>query len=474
MKKGKMKKILLSSLLLTVSSNGFSAISLDNYLGEVTGQNSRIISTQSNMESAGLQRSQAKILTSINAFSLLQLDSDRKQPQFADFEGISREKRTFQVGLEQNSSYGMTHRLFTNYSYINQKEASFIPNPRVANSALAYEFTFPLMRNFMGKNIQYQQDIINKRSTAEMYRESFDQRKVINEAQTAYWRLKTAQEIVKSQEEIIEQGEKFLKWTQGRVRDRLSEESDLRQAQAILDLRKFDLQKEKIELLKAQQVFNSIREQDLFAEVGELEDFPADNLLPSLPSEEEALKRPDLLSIEAQLRAEAVESQRIAELSKMELNLMGSAATNGLSYSAEPAYTKTFSGKYPTYMVGLRLTVPLDRQSVDDVQKSAKLKERGLKSALHRNRYETLAGLSQLKLEYEQLSRQLKIVGHLVEAQEIKLKTERERHRYGRSSTFQLLTFEQDFQQAKQDLIRTKGSLWQLSGQTALYSSQGN
>lgn len=471
--KSKVIKALVLSFTFT-SGHVLSSVSLDTYLQEVTGQNSRITATQNNMASAELQRSQAKILTSINAFSLVQLESDRKQPQFADFEGISRERRTFQLGLEQNSSYGMTHRLFSNYSYINQKEATFILNPRVANSALVYEFTFPLMRNFLGKNTQYQQEIITKRSTAEMYRESFDQRRVINEAQAAYWRLKTAQEIVRSQEEIIEQGVKFLKWTQGRVRDRLSEESDLRQAQAILDLRRFDLQKEKMELLKAQQAFNSIRQLDLYTEVGELEDFPSNDLLPKLPSEEEALNRPDLLGLEAQLRAEALESQRVAELSKMELNLMGSAATNGLSYNAEPAYTKTFSGKYPTYMIGMRLNVPLDRQSVDDVQRAAKLKERGLKSSLLRNRYETLAGLSQLRLEYEQLTQQLKVVSNLVDAQEVKLKTERERHRYGRSSTFQLLTFEQDYQQARQDLIRTKGQLWQLSGQTALYSSQGN
>lgn len=466
--------LIVSTILLLTSGPSFSAVSLDDYLREVTGQNNRITATQNSAEAAQLQLSQAKILTSINAFSLLQIEKDRKQPQFADFEGTSRERRTFQLGLEQNSSYGMTHRLYTNYSYIDQREAVFIPNPRVANAALVYEFNLPLVKNFLGKNTQYQQEIIKTQSTAAMYRESFDQRKVINEAQTAYWRLKTAQEIVKSQEEIIEQGIKFLKWTQGRVRDRLSEDSDLRQAQAILDLRKFDLQKEQIELFKAQQYFNSIRENELHAEVGDLEDFPSTDLLPKLPTEEEALKRPDLLGLESQLRAEAVESQRIAELSKMELNLMGSAASNALSYNAEPSYSKTFSGKYPTYMIGLKLNVPLDRSSVNDVQKAAKLKERGLKSALHRNRYETLAGLSQLRLEYEQLVRQLKIVSNLVEAQEVKLKTERERHRYGRSSTFQLLTFEQDYQQAKQDLIRTKGQLWQLSGQTALYTSQGN
>lgn len=469
------KRLLLSistfSLLISMQSQ---AVSLESYLGEVTGNNSRIESTTSFLASADLQKSQSKILTTINAFSLLQLENDRKQPQFADFEGVSQERRKFQLGLEQNSSYGITHKLYTNYSYLNQKEASFIPNPKVANSALVYEFSFPLVKNFFGKIIQIQQNIIVSRNSSEALRESFEQRKVMNEAKTAYWRLKTAQEIVKSQEEIIQQGENFLKWTKGRVRDRLSEESDLRQAQAILDVRKFDLQKEKIELLLAQQAFNSSRQVALNSTIGELDDFPSDEIIPQLPPEKSALERPDLLSLESQLTAETLEYQRAAESSKMELNLIGSAATNGLSYDAQPDYAKTFSGKYPSYMIGMRLSVPLDRGSVDDVQKAALIKKRGLTAALHRNRFESVVELSQLRLEYEQLSLQLKVVRNLVAAQEAKLKTERERHRYGRSSTFQLLTFEQEYQQAKQDLIRTKGSIWQLSGRTALYLAEGN
>ena len=466
-----MKLIGLLSVLFIAPA--FASVSLDEYLGQVTGQNSRFTSSQNYMTSADLQKAEGKILTSINAFSLLQLENDRKQPQFADFEGVSREKRNFQFGLEQNSSYGIIHRLYTNYAYINQKEANLIPNPRVANSAIIYEFTVPLLRNFMGKSIRLQQEIITRRSTGASLTESYNLRRIINEAKQSYWRLKTAQEIVKSQEEIISQGEEFLAWTKRRVRDRLSEESDLRQAQAILDLRKFDLQKEKLELFRAEQAFNAVRELDVGTPIGRLEEFPDDGLLPVLPTEESALKRPDLLALETQMTAETLESQRAAEMSKMELNLIGSAATNGLSYNSEPDYSKTFSGKYPTYVIGMRLTVPLDRGSVDDIQKSANIKKKGLIAALNRNRYESLAGLSQLRLDYEQLTQQLKVVRNLVSAQENKLKTERERHKYGRSSTFQLLTFEQDYQQAKQDMIRTKGLLWQLSGPASLYASEG-
>jgi outer membrane protein TolC len=457
----------VGALLLSFSS---FAVGLDDYLNQVRGQNNRLAQTQSFMTAADLQRAQGKILTSINAFSLMQAELDRKQPQFAAFEGVSKERRNFQLGLEQNSSTGLVHRLYSDYSYLNQKDASFIPNPRIANTAIVYEFTLPLLRNFNGKSIRLQQDIISQRASGEMHKETFEQRKIINEAKSAYWRLKTAQEIVKTQEEIINQGQKFLDWTRKRVRDRLSEESDLRQAEAIVDLRKFDLQKERRELLKAQQAFNIVRELDPNTEVAELEDFPADDLIPELPTEENALKRPDLMSLEAQLNAETMEAQRAAEMSRMELNLIGTAATNGLAYSGEPDYGKTFSGKYPTYMAGIRLSVPLDRSSMNDIQKSANIRKRGLTSALHRNRYEAISGLSQLRLDYEQLGQELKIVKTLVKAQEDKLRTERERHRYGRSSTFQLLTFEQDYQQARQDLIRTKGLLWQLSGQTSLYA----
>lgn len=447
------------------------AVSLDDYIGQVTKKNSRVNSTQQFLTSADLQKSESKILTSIRAFSLAQVENDHRQPQFAAFEGVSKDRRNFQLGLEQNSGFGINHKLYTNYTYLDQKKATFIPNPKVANSALVYEFTIPLWKNFSGRVIRMQQEIIMARFEGATQRETFEQRKVMAESRATYWRLKTAREIVRLQEEMISQGEKFLSWTQKRVRDKLGEESDLRQAQAILELRRFDLQKETVELRRAEQAFNSMREVNLADAIEELDEFPEDSILPALPSEKEALSRPDLLALEAQLAAETLESRQAAENSKMELNLIGSASTNGLAFSAEPNYSKTFSGKYPAYMVGVRLSVPLDRASVNDVQKAANIKKTGLNYAIRRNRYESVVGLSQLRMDYEQLSAQLKIVRRLVEAQENKIKTERERSRYGRSSTFQLLTFEQDYQQARQDLIRTQGQIWQLTGQALLYTN---
>lgn len=461
--------IVIYSILL--APKGYT-ITLEDYISEVTKQNSRIESTHNFIVSSSLQKSESKIITSIKAFSLLQVENDHRQPQFEAFEGVSKERRNFQLGLEQYSTYGVTHRLYTNYSYLDQKKASFIPNPRVANSALVYEFTVPLLKNFAGRGVRTQQEIIKFRNESNVQKETFEQRKILAASQATYWRLKTAQEIVATQDEIIAQGEKFLSWTQKRVRDKLSEDSDLKQALAIVELRRFDLQKEKIELLKAQQAFNSMREKNLNDPIDTLEDFPSDSILPKLPSEKEALSRPDLLSLESQLASETLETELGAENSKMELNLIGSASTNGLSYDTDPNYGKTLSGKYPAYTLGVRLSVPLDRDSVNDVQKAANLKRYGLNYAIKRNRYESIVGLSQLRLEYEQLSAQLSLVRTLVSAQESKLKSERERSRYGRSTTFQLLTFEQDYQQARQDLIRTQGQIWQLSGQAILYSQQ--
>ncbi len=123
--------------------NPVFAVSLSDYVNQVTKKNSRVDSTQSFLTSADLQKSESQILTSIKAFSLLQVENDHKEPQFAAFEGISKDRRNFQFGLEQNSSWGVTHKLYTNYTYLDQKGASFIPNPKVANSAVIYEFNVP-------------------------------------------------------------------------------------------------------------------------------------------------------------------------------------------------------------------------------------------------------------------------------------------------------------------------------------------
>ena len=88
-------------------------MTLEDYISEVTKRNSRIESTQNFILSSSLQKSESKIITSIKAFSLLQVENDHRQPQFEAFEGVSKERRNFQLGLEQYSTYGVTHRLYT-------------------------------------------------------------------------------------------------------------------------------------------------------------------------------------------------------------------------------------------------------------------------------------------------------------------------------------------------------------------------
>ena len=468
-----MKISTLVSILIMFLHNHIAysqELGLNEFIAQATKQNSRSNSLQDFSISAELSLARADIITSIKAFSLINVENDRKQPQFAAFEGVSRDRRQFQLGVEQLSNFGVTHRLYTNYSYINQKGATLIPQPEVSNSALIYEFSVPLLKNFLGKSVQFQKDIIRKQSESQKYTQSFEYKRIKAQAVSSYWRLKTSQQLVKSQEEILDQGSKFLDWVKSRSKLRLSEDSDLKQAEAIVKLRSFDLQREKIELIKATQAFNSIREVPLDTPVGMLQDFPNDSEIPPVPTEKDAIERLDLKALEAELNSQNSEFQLASENSKMELNLVGSAATNGLSRNTDPEYSKVFSGKYPAYSVGLRLSVPLDRDSVNDIQRSASLKKRGLSYALQRNKFDALASLKQLRTDYEQLQIQLYSAKDLLSAQENKYKTEKNRHKFGRTSTFQLLTFEQDYQVARQQLIRTKGLLWQLSGENVLYS----
>lgn len=466
-----MKKIIfLSCVFIPLVSE--ASYSIHDYVREVKAQNSEFHSNTAFKKTAELQLAESKILTSLNAFSLAQIGSDKKEPQFPDFEGTNKVSRELQLGVEQTTSFGLSHKVYGSYNYLKQENATLIPKAEISYSALTYEFSLPLLKNAWGKGIDIQREGLEGRSKATSFGKSFEQRKILRNAHVAYWRLKMAQEVIHSQEEMIRQGENFLAWTKRRYRDRLADESDLKQAEAILDLRRFYLETEKTELLLAKQNFNNLREVPVDSEIPRLTSFPKDSELPRLPTVAEALKRPDILALEEQLKAESAEVKMAAENVRPELNIIASASLTGMSQNTDLAYGKAFEGKWPTYGVGVKLSVPLDRGSVQDISKAAVMRQKGVEHALKRNKFESVAGLEQLRLTYEQFLKQLKLTRILESAQRKKLEVERQRLKTGRTTTFQILAFEQEYQESKQSLIKTQGHLWQLSGEIAFYLNE--
>lgn len=121
--------------------------------------------------------------------------------------------------------------------------------------------------------------------------------------------------------------------------------------------------------------------------------------------------------------------------------------------------------------VGLRLKVPLYVTATDDAITGAKLQ----KNAAERNeknlRYEQEQQWNDIVQKLNESKQALKLATKMEAAQKAKLENERTRLRQGRTTTYQILLFEQDYSQAQASRVRSATQILNLQSQIKLYSA---
>jgi hypothetical protein len=247
--------------LLAVSVTSH-AMTLDEFLRKVESDNSYSQSQILSAEASQLRESEGPLLTSPDLYTLGNATIDKRQTQNPSFEGTRRNSNTYQLGVEQQSIWGLKHKLY--YS-LDQTELigadhNFSPNPSASKSSFNYEISLPIWRNGFGRSTQDQINSIVSQNKSESFAAQFNRKQIKVNATAVYWQLKSAQELFALSNELLESNDGFLNWTRRRVRDRLGEESDLRQAEAIVALREYELEQARTEVTEAQQLFNEMLE----------------------------------------------------------------------------------------------------------------------------------------------------------------------------------------------------------------------
>ncbi len=470
-----MKILMILPLLSMISMTAYAEhLSLNGFIKQVADKNQSLGSQRLDEKAAELKASEADLLTSVNFFSSAKYASDEKESQNPSFEGTRRRQTLFDIGFEQQSSFGLSHKLYSSYDRfsLDGADPAFITQPDISKNALIYEFTLPLWRNSFGKATRLQKDVITGQSQSDSLTARYSRKNTKVNAISAYWRLKTAQELLILQSDMLEKDKKFLSWVRGRVQDRLGEESDLRQAEAAVELRQYDLERTNTELIEATEAFNEMREVAVNTPAPELDAFPTIATSAARPDLKEALQREDILSLEALLSAQRAQYDLSADGSKPQLDFIGQASTNGLDPNTDPAIRKSFTTDHPAYLVGLKLSIPLARSSVNNVQDAALAKGSSVEMQISRKRYEVIAELERLERSLTQAQKLLQLARSAEGAQQAKLTTETKRLKIGRTTTFQLLSFQQDYQQSKQELIRAQGAVLQLDAKFLLFDTQ--
>lgn len=463
-----MKSVLL--LFLSIPAFG-QTLSLDDYLKQVSEKHEAYIAAKESYDANGLMANESGIMLSPNLY-INAIRTDDAKPQIL-FPYSKMIDNNLEVGIKQQTSIGLSGSLSyiwddQTYKNVNFGTGNFDSSGSIGSPTL--KLSLPLWKNFWGAQTVSQVDQLKFADSSQRFSASFNMKSILADAESTYWALALARESVKVAKDAVARGTELYKWNSFRANSGLADKADLLQADAALQTQKLALKNAQDDEITAARRFNSARSIDS-PEVRENLTSLNSASLDRLHVPKRAEMRDDVRAALDQTRAAQAKDQEARQNYKPSLELVGTYALNTPSpvLNKSTAFQDSFSDNRPTKMIGVKFSTPLDLGTIHDAQAGHAAAVHAAQRAYDRKLFEQENGWHDLTDKFQQAKDRLTIYDSLEKVQKAKLDHERLRRQKGRTTTYQVIQFETEFEQTQLQRIQTMSSILQLFAQMKLY-----
>jgi outer membrane protein TolC len=461
-------RIIFLTLLLSLNCSA-NELTLEQFLKQVEDKNQTVNASKISSDAAVKRKDEKRLLFTPSVFAQAQTAVDKKATTVVSMMGDKTDNTTISTGLMQQFDFGLKGKLSYSLSHTILHHATAL-NPNDFNeSALGLELTHSLWRNLWGSENKAQADLIEGQSEIQKYSENFKIKNILTKAEALYWGLSQMRKIVAVQKENLERAHKIKSWAQGRVNSGLGEKSDLLQADANVKFREFELKSATQDQKNLERTFNTLRGDDSTVVAEPLT--PVDNAqIKSLGLPARAEMRDDTkIAREVQKISKANATLSI-ERNKPTLEVYGTYVLNGRDATRSKAIDKAIQNDYATEAIGIRFNTPLDvfnlKNNIDGYKNDQIAAELNFKQKLFDENQEW----NDLSTKFEDAKTKLFLAEKMEEAQKVKVINERDRLTKGRTVTFQVLNFEQDYAQSELLKIKSETDVLNLYTQLKIFS----
>lgn len=462
-----MKLLILPFFFLSFSSWGMS---LESYLDSVSVAHGGLRSLKNSSLAKELRTNEATLFFKPSFFLSGEYYDDQRPTNAPAFQGIQTLRHTIRTGLGQNLRTGTKASISYNYYKTQINGAGpLLPTTKFFDLAPQLEVTQSLWRNFLGAEFKASEQAQLAQVEASKFSDKFQYKQLLTQAENTYWRLFYGQKSLKVQQDSLERAQKLREWNARRVKDNLADESDLLQAESNLQSREIEYQDTLTEVETALKEFNSMRETSGEVNLIDVDSVPSEYVL-SITLPQKIGPREDVLAALAAQRLATANAQLGTERNRPNLELYANYSINGRDERYSPAYDQAMSATRPFSILGVRFTTPLDFGSLSDYKRAYTQETMASEMAYKRKMYEVEREWEILKERFGLFKKRLKLSSKLVDVQEKKLLTEKKRFNQGRTTTFQVLQFEQDFANAQLLKLRNERELLTVYNQLKLFS----
>lgn len=413
------------------------SLALKDYLGQVSDKHLGYISADLSAKAAKQYAGEGSLIYKPNFFADVSEKGDARNNPFTS--GNFNVTRTYSVGISEQTPFGLSGRLTYNHLNID------VPNvTNYTNTYPAIELSLSLWRNFAGKEVRSQAALIEHSALAKSFSQTFQTKTILLEAETLYWRLALAREMVQMQKDAVERAQRIHDWTSRRVRLQLADRAENLQASTNLQARKLDLKNAQDEERAAAQAFNASRGV-LIDDVPErLVDLGPD-LVSTLTVPARASRRDDIMAAEHQAKASQANTLASREKNKPTVELYGSTPLADPTTPPAALASSIPTSARPGTTIGVRVVAPLDFVTSSKVRQGYDAEARASETLFQRKSFEEERDWAELSSKLRESKERLKLYVELVRSQKEKLDYERERQQRGRSTLQQVLIFENDY-----------------------------
>jgi outer membrane protein TolC len=458
-------QLLLALLPVWAAAESSSVLTLDSYLQQTRTGNEGAQGAMDTMEGSQLRSKEGTLLVAPSAFVNTQLASDAKKNAFFPYDSVTN--NVYSLGIVQNTTFGLQGRVYYTLNYWNYQ--GFRPAiPSYYEGRPAIELNQSLWRNGFGAETRATQDLLEANALATHFGESFRLKSILSDAEMTYWRLALARETVKIQRDALERAQKIRDWSSRRVRLHLADQSDLLQAQAAMDLRSLQLEQARNEERAASLAFNQAR------------GIGADNVAEALepPDAERAGRiripevtppRDDVKAAQQLERATRANATASTQRDLPTFDLFASYALNSQNTGLGQSVSDSFGADRPTKAIGFKFSTPLDFGSMSDSRKGWQKEQAAAEHNYQRRLFDQKREWEDLIQRFRETRANLALARSIEEVQQKKLANEKDRLNHGRTTTYQVLLFEQDYSQSQLSRIQTEAAILQLVARMKLF-----
>lgn len=347
----------------------------------------------------------------------------------------------------------------------------FPPSPMVPalvdNQGVKFKLTLsqPLWRNFMAAEVDAALAQAVEGSNAARAGNRYGAQAVLFQARQAYVQLATLRQVEAIQAESLERNTKILEWTRRKYQDNLADRVDVLQVEAALRQVALALAQTRDDQSKALVRLNALRGAKPDEPIEALGSVSAPTALP-----EPKGARQDLEASKAALRSSDAMVESVVQRFTPDISVFAQVGMNERDPDSAKALNDAFKLEHPSTLVGLRLTTTLDYPLYRKVVKGAKEAQGAGKAQVESKQQEYEADWRQLKEAWASVSSRLTLAAELEALQKEKAEREKVRYRDGRTTNFQVLRFEDDYNLSRIQALQLTALATILEAQARFYN----